>query len=67
MKIEDEALKKENRILLGILLVLMAGILYIITAGSKAIREEERACELTGGVQVKVYSGFACIQNGRKT
>jgi len=46
--------------------VIIAVVVFgIILVGSKKNTEIQKACETAGGVQVKQYSGYACIKAER--
>jgi len=53
-------------ILPGAVIVIIAVVVFgIILVGSKKNTEIQKACETAGGVQVKQYSGYACIKAER--
>jgi hypothetical protein len=42
--------------------VCLSVIVVVFYLGSQRIREAEASCHASGGVYVRVYDGFACVQ-----
>lgn len=54
---------KDKLIFFGVLVVLLSGLIYIAIAGAQKINQAAQACKQSGGIQLRTYDGFACVQS----